>query len=120
MSGTPRFGSTGEVIAELTFGFWGKMFTSGQDQHIWNAHLNTVFPFLPLPLTISAARKMLYEDMEALRGFRNCIPHHEPIIAYPLLQLHVRIRRLIMLRCHATEQWLSQWETVSAARAARP
>ncbi|SFL48259.1 hypothetical protein [Rugamonas rubra] len=113
-------GSTGKVIAELKFGFWCKLFTAGQDQHIWNAHLNTVFPFLPFPLKVSTARKMLYDDMEALRGFRNRIAHHEPIFAYPLAQHQARIQRLIKLRCEQTEQWLSQWEIVTFALAARP
>jgi hypothetical protein len=34
-------GSTGKVIAELKFAFWCRLFTAGQDQHIWNAHLHT-------------------------------------------------------------------------------
>jgi hypothetical protein len=113
-------GSTGKVIAELTFGFWCKMFTAGQDQHIWNAYLHTVFPFIPLPLTVPSARKMLYENMEALRLFRNRIAHHEPIIGYPLAQLQRRIERLIMLRCQETSGWLDQWEMMSALLAAPP
>lgn len=113
-------GSTGKVIAELKFAFWCRLFTTGQDQHIWNPHLRTVFPSLPFPLTVAAGRKMLYDDMEVLRGFRNRIAHHEPIIAYPLAQHHARIRRLIKLRCGETENWLSQWEAVSMALAARP
>jgi hypothetical protein len=113
-------GSTGKVIAELKFAFWCRLFTAGQDQHIWNAHLHTVFPFLPFPLTVTAGRKMLYDDLEALRSFRNRIAHHEPIFAYPLEQHHARIQRLIRLRCGHTQDWLAQWEIVSAVLAARP
>lgn len=113
-------GSTGKVIAELKFAFWCRLFTAGQDQHIWNAHLHTVFPFIPLPLTVAAGRKMLYDDMEALRGFRNRIAHHEPIFAYPLAEHQARIQRLLKLRCGHTEAWMAQWEIVSAALAARP
>jgi hypothetical protein len=113
-------GSTGKVIAELKFAFWCKLFTAGQDQHIWNVHLHMVFPFVPLPLTVAAARKKLYDDMESLRIFRNRIAHHEPIFSYPLNDCQTRIARLIKLRCGDTEQWLTQWETVSAALAMRP
>lgn len=113
-------GSTGKVIAELKFGFWCKLFTAGQDQHIWNAYLHTVFPYIPFPLTVPTARKMLYDDMEALRGFRNRIAHHEPIFAYPLTQHQTRIQRLIKFRCGETEDWLSHWEIVSLALAGRP
>lgn len=118
-SGIPH-GSTGKVVAELKFAFWCRLFTAGQDQHIWNAHLRTAFPCLPFPLTVAAGRKMLYDDMEALRGFRNRIAHHEPIFALPLAQHHARIQRLISLRCGHTQAWLAQWEIVSAVMAARP
>lgn len=114
------FGSTGKVIAELKFGFWCSLLTKAQDQHIWNMHLHTVFPSLPFPLSTTAGRKMLYEDMETLRGFRNRIAHHEPIIAYPLSQLQDRIQRLVKARCDKTADWLLQWEVVSATLAARP
>lgn len=113
-------GSSGKVIAELKFGFWCKMFAAAQEQHIWNAHLNTVFPYLPVPLTVTGARQLLYEDMEVLRSLRNRIAHHEPIFSHPLVQHQVRIQRLIKLRCGHTGQWLSQWEVVSMALAARP
>ncbi len=113
-------GSTGKVIAELKFAFWCRLFTAGQDQHIWTAHLRTVFPYLPFPLTVAAGRKILYDDMEALRGFRNRIAHHEPVFAYPLVEYQARIQRLLKLRCMQTEAWMSQWEIVSAALAARP
>lgn len=113
-------GSTGKVIAELKFAFWCQLFTARHDQHLWNAHLHTVFPHLPSPLTVAAGRKMLYDDMEVLRGFRNRIAHHEPIFTYPLAGHQARIRRLIRLRCGQTEDWLAQWEAVTAAMAARP
>ena len=115
-----QIGSTGKVIAELKFAFWCQLFTARQDQHIWNAHLHTVFPLLPLPLTVAMGRKMLYDDMEALRGFRNRIAHHEPIFAYPLAEHHARIQRLVNLRCGDTQQWLAQWEIVSTTMGARP
>lgn len=113
-------GSTGKVIAELKFVFWCHMFKSNQDQHIWNAYLHTVFPQLPKPLTVATGRSMLYDDMEALRVFRNRIAHHEPIFTYPLTEHLARIQRLIRLRCGDTMEWLLQWETVNAALAAKP
>lgn len=113
-------GSTGKVIAELKFVFWCHLFKSNQDQHIWNAYLYTAFPYLPKPLKVATGRSMLYDDMEALRVFRNRIAHHEPIFTYPLTEHQARIRRLIRLRCGDTMEWLSQWEIVNAALAAKP
>ena len=113
-------GSTGQVIAELNFVFWCKMFTVRHDPHVWNVNLRIAFPFLPFPLTVAAARTKLYDEMEALRGFRNRIAHHEPIFAHPLDEHHLRIARLIKSRCVETARWLAQWEVVTAALAAKP
>jgi len=113
-------GSTGKVVAELKFAFWCNMLTASQDQHIWNAHLHAVFPFLPFTLSIAGGRKLLYDDMEKLRHFRNRIAHHEPIFTHPLEEHKLRIFRLIHLRCGNTMEWLKQWEIMSAALADRP
>lgn len=113
-------GATGKVVAELKFAFWCQMFTSRHDAHVWNAHLRQEFPLLPLPFTVAGARTWLYEQMEALRKFRNRIAHHEPIFAYPLAAQHTRINRVLRARCNETLKWLGQWESVTAALAARP
>jgi hypothetical protein len=113
-------GSPGKVIAELKFAFWGQLFKAGQDQHIWNSHLHTAFPNIPFPLTVATARKQLYDDMNALRGIRNRIAHHEPVFAYPLSEHLACIVRLLKFRCLETENWHSSWETASVVMAARP
>lgn len=113
-------GSTGKVIAELKFAFWCNMLTAAQDQHLWNANIRVVFPFLPLPLSIAGARAMLHDDMEKLRLLRNRIAHHEPIFAYPLVDHQIRILRLVQLRSSDTRKWLDHWEIMSATIAARP
>lgn len=113
-------GSTGKVIAELKFVFWCKMFTARHDLHVWNVNLRIAFPFLPFPLTIAAARTMLYDEMESLRRFRNRIAHHEPIFSYPLAEHQKRIIRLVKSRCSETAEWMGQWEIVTAALAAKP
>lgn len=64
-------GSSGKVVAELKFHFWCQMFTSSQDQHIWNAYLRTEFPNLPSPLSVSGARDLIYKKLDAVRKFRN-------------------------------------------------
>jgi hypothetical protein len=113
-------GSTGKVVAELKFAFWCNMLTASQDQHIWNAYLHTVFPFMPFTLSVAGGRKLLYDEMEKLRYFRNRIAHHEPIFNYPLNEHRQRIFKLIQLRCGNTNEWLKQWEVMSTVLAARP
>ena len=113
-------GSTGKVIAELKFSFWCAMLTASQDQHVWNHHLRSAFPFMPLPYSVAGARSRLYDEMQALRALRNRIAHHEPIFALPLAAQQERIERLVRYRCPETEKWLTCWQFVSAAIAARP
>lgn len=38
-----RMPTTGKVVAELKFAFWGKTFTKGQDARLWIPHMNTAF-----------------------------------------------------------------------------
>ena len=104
-SGIP-VGSAGKVVAELKFHFWCQMFTSGQDQHIWDAYLHQEFPNLPLPLSVAGARDLIYKKLDAVRKFRNRIAHHEPIFAYNLHEHQHRIMKLIHLRCADTLQSL--------------
>ena len=113
-------GSTGKVIAELKFAFWCNMLTASHDQHLWNASLHAVFPHLPLVLSVQGGRKLLYDDLDALRQFRNRIAHHEPIFAVKLAEQQARITRLIQLRNRETHQWLLDWEPVSTVLASRP
>jgi hypothetical protein len=113
-------GSTGKVIAELKLAFWCNLLTARQDAHLWNSCLRVAFPLLPIPLTVPGARRLLFDDMEALRRFRNRIAHHEPIFEYALESHHKRIKRLIRWRCEETTEWLAQWEIVTHALATRP
>jgi len=112
-------GGLRQQVPELTEKLYPFLRLRSNYQQIWNAHLHAVFPSLPLPLTVAAGRKMLYDDMEALRGFRNRIAHHDPIFAYPLAEHHDHIKRLVNLRCRDTQQWFAQWEVVSATMGAR-
>jgi hypothetical protein len=41
-----RFRTTGQVIAELKFAFWGTLFTGRHDTRIWDPHLRRVLPNL--------------------------------------------------------------------------
>jgi hypothetical protein len=113
-------GSAGKVVADLKFMFWCQMFTSRQDNHVWNKYLKEEFPYMPSEMPTTNAREYLYKQMNAVRLFRNRIAHHEPIFHYPLAEHHTRIRNLVRLRCGNTADWLAAWETVTAAIAAKP
>lgn len=80
--------SRGHIIAELSFGFWGGMFGSGQ-KRLWGPHLRAIFPAsVPLQRTDIARR------LDAIRGIRNRIAHHEPIIQLDLNAAYTEILEL--------------------------
>ncbi|MFK3797560.1 hypothetical protein [Pseudomonas sp. NPDC088444] len=101
-----RTEKTGQVIAELKFVFWEKMFTSRHDDRIWNTHLRHVLPNLMSTETIAEHRERIFGDLNSIRMLRNRIAHHEPIFARDLLRDFHVIQQLIEARCSIAAQWL--------------
>lgn len=96
----------GKIIPELNFNFWQKMFTSRHDSRIWINHLETVLPNINTDLSIQENRKLIYQNLDKVRLFRNRIAHHEPIFNRQLLEDYNSILELIRLRCNDTADWL--------------
>lgn len=95
--------------------------TSMFGTHWYLAFFSTLHIFeVVIRNAIAQALEMLRDGMETLRGLRNRIAHHEPVIAYPLVEHRTRIQRLLKLRCGHTEAWMNQWQIVNTALAARP
>lgn len=101
-----KMASTGQVIAELKFVFWEKMFTSRHDHRIWNAHLMRVMPNLEPTTPAAEHRKRIFDDLNKIRLLRNRIAHHEPIFARDLLNDFQVIQQLVEARCMASANWL--------------
>lgn len=115
-----RLPTAGKVVAELKFAFWRHLFVKGQQARIWDPELASAFPGYDRTLTLSQARASLFDDIDAIRKFRNRIAHHEPIFSRNLSEDHQRIRRLIEWRRPGAAAWLDGVETVTELLAARP
>jgi len=63
----------GKVVAELTFGFWTKLFSSTYEKTLWVKHLHRIIP-------IRVQRTQLHGRLTDLKTLRNRIAHHERII----------------------------------------
>jgi len=70
-----EFVTPSKVIAELTFGFWTRLFNSEFELILWK-DLRRAFPFMP---KIIRQRKFISAPLNNFRGFRNRIFHNEPI-----------------------------------------
>lgn len=65
--------SPGRVVAELSFGFWVKLFANSNEKQLWVPHLSRRFP-------AKLSRKALHDRLTNLKELRNRIAHHETLI----------------------------------------
>lgn len=72
--------SSGKVVAELSFGFWQRMFTGRFDGDLWNSKLHCVMPNMDSALSIQQRRGLIHSRLEHLRLLHNRIAHHEPLL----------------------------------------
>ncbi len=68
--------TTGQLIAELNFGFWTSLFDRRYEPALWPASLRPACPYLPRRLR---TRHTLSARFTEIRRLRNRVFHHEPI-----------------------------------------
>mgnify|MGYP000101834819 CR=1 FL=1 len=113
--------TVGKIIPELKFAFWEQMLTKRHDGRIWDTHIKTVFPFLPVTATTAQSRSLLNGFCYNIRKIRNRIAHHEPIFNQSTLNTAlIDIYTSISYRSDEATEWLTQLETVSNLLASRP
>ncbi len=94
--------TAGDVIANLTFGFWRELLKSHYDPHIWNKKLSVAFPHLPL----RKSNQDVYKSVDKIIKLRNRISHHEPIIKGRLIPLYNSMLDTIGWICPDTRDWV--------------
>lgn len=114
-----RYPTTGKVIADLKFAFWGQMFTARHHGRVWKAQILSLFPNA-VETDAKVLRKRIHADLDSIRILRNRIAHHEPILTRNLSDDLARILDLVQLCSTATASWLATIDEASAAIAARP
>lgn len=76
--------TSGQVVAQLTFGFWTTLLSQPYNQSLWAPHkialLKAVFPNLP---PVPNNRHFIHQRYNNLRLLRNRVMHHEPILFRP-------------------------------------
>lgn len=75
-----RHPTSGQIVAELTFGFWTTLLSQPYHQNLWvqqrAALIRAVFPHLP---PVPNNRHFIHLRYNNLRILRNRVMHHEPI-----------------------------------------
>ena len=65
------------VVAELSFGFWVKLFSSDYEATLWQSSLRHLVP-------VNVTRGAAYSRFKDLKTLRNRIAHHNRIMGRPL------------------------------------
>ena len=96
-----------DIIGTLSFGFWVKLFSKGDDgtdyvQKLWNPALRHSFPHL----SGSPDRVYILEILRYLNMFRNRIAHHEPIFKLHLQKNHEDILESIGWISPTAREWV--------------
>ncbi|MDF4985850.1 hypothetical protein P3581_23140, partial [Vibrio parahaemolyticus] len=112
--------TTGKVIPELKFVFWEKLLTKRFDDRLLTPYLCTVFPNYDQALSVSEMRNKLRILLESVRGLRNRIAHHEPIISRDLDSDFKNIDNLIQYRCQDTAFWTCKNQLVTPLMELKP
>ncbi len=114
----------GKVVAELKFVFWVSMLTASHQSKIWDDQLSSAFPNLlnadGTDPEVEAARASLHGQVDAIRGFRNRVAHHEPLLRLDLAQVLRRIIEVVGWQCCVKGSWLQQEQEVSRLIELRP
>ena len=71
----PAVLTPGRIIAELTFAFWGRLFSDSYDKTLWIPHLRRIFP-----LKLQNRRSQIRGRLLQLKTLRNRIAHHERLM----------------------------------------
>jgi hypothetical protein len=104
-----RSRSVGATVAELPFGFWVSLLGPGNNYEmtLWRPALRLAFP------RYVGLRKPLHKTLNALRGVRNRIAHHEPIFTRDLARDLDDISTVVGYVSTETATWVSGCERVS-------
>ncbi|MDX2292388.1 MULTISPECIES: hypothetical protein [Streptomyces] len=103
-----------DMVAELTFGFWTSLLSSGYDRAFWVPVLHVAFPHY------RGRRDHLYNDLTSLVLLRNRVMHHEPVHHRHLAADHDTIYRVLgylSLELAEEARAMDRFPTVLAGRA---
>lgn len=102
--------SVGDVVAELSLGFWVAILGPSYDATIWRQSLTRAFRDGGRGMS----RGRVHSRVNAIRRFRNRIMHHEPIFTKNLTQVHNELIETMSWMCPDTARWARHHSRVPA------
>ena len=107
----------GQVIAELSFGFWRHCTDAAHEKALWVPYLHHAWPK-------KTSRVALERSMTTINTARNRASHHEPLfgakLGRDLTAAHAEVLRLSALLSPELAEYIRDTTTVTATLTARP
>lgn len=103
--------SPGQVVANLTLGFWTSLLANRYHQRLWEPAIKHAFPHL------TGRRGALQQDLESLRRLRNRVAHHEPIFNRDLATDHQTVLDVLTMIDPKASDWLDHDSRIPAVLA---
>ena len=109
-----RLRTAGDMVAELSFGFWVSLVSGAYHRSLWERGLHRAFPLYRGP------RRHLHTDLQTMLLFRNRIMHHEPIHHRHLDADHRTILRVMRYTSPGIVDQLKSYDPVPVVLGRRP
>lgn len=106
----------GDVVADLSFGFWSDLVDHQTYDELWKVALHKAFPNRPKGTKRSTAAV----PFRRLNTLRNRIAHHEPIWTRNLKYDYELTIQLISWICPTTSAWAAQSNDFQACLSLKP
>lgn len=103
----------GDVVSELTLGFWAGLVANRYHQRLWEPVLHRAFPRL------DTTRRELHSKLERLRKLRNRVAHHEKIFNRDIADDHAKAIQVAAAIHPAPARLISEASRVPQVLAAR-
>jgi Abi-like protein len=91
----------GQIVAELTMGFWIRLLAPEYEKSLWVKHLHKSFSHYRKP-----NRVLIFARLDEIRRLRNRVAHHEPIFKKDHLREYAKIIEAIRWICPSTAAWV--------------
>lgn len=91
----------GQVISELTMGFWIRLMAPEYEKALWVKHLHKAFPYYRKP-----DRVIIFARFDEIRRLRNRIAHHEPIFKIDGQKEYGKVMEAVGWLCPVTSAWI--------------
>lgn len=107
--------SPGQIVSELTFGFWRFLLTKRYRSTLWPWALQHAFPNVD-----NKGRSQIPDRVARLNDLRNRVAHHEPIHTRKLEADLSDCEHVLDAICPTTKDWALQRARVEAVLLSRP